>query len=771
MILFYVIAGVAYTTSTPIFEAGDEIWHFGYVQHIRDTGDIPTQTIDDATTLYREHGNQPPLYYATMALLTSPFSIDDADSYRTLNPYVVVNQPDAFGNKNLVIQDSEHQAFDGTRRVVTIIRGLGLVLGIITIITVNEISKFIAPHRPTVALVATALTALNPMFIFISASVNNTTLAMAFNGLIVLLMLHTMRNGFSLRWIITLAILISLAAITKLASLVLIPVVLGVGLFTYYKTKDRNGFILFVVTISLFVLVIAGWWYVRNIQLYGELFGIHTMATIMGERGVTFSLATLLGEYQQFRMSYWGLFGALNIPITPIFYVLGDVVTFLSILGSIFLLLQLIAISDLAYARYELSNLTVILSAFLLLWFAVLYIGTLTEASDGSILFPLISVTSPLVAVGFVEMVWWMLFSVRPSSLNFVRATDAVPKTLLNGAMIWGFRLLAIITLLTPFTVIRDLYTPPTPVTNLPPTLQPVYAEFGGVTLIGYEHSDRRYTPGEDVHVTLYWQVQNPSENDNSIFLSFVDDRAQSIGRYTTYPGAGTLRTSTWQAGQIYPDRYVIRLDQNAFGRYPFDLQVEWENLAIDQPIPAINAEDQLISPIRLNIGAIASMRNESQPQGFTKLPTDAQPVFGDMIRLSEFLFDPDYNELILHWQTDSTPNDKYTVFVHVLDEDGNIIAQADVPPRLPTSYWRLGESNLTHHIFPDDVNLLDHQVIVGWYINDDRLDYTTVIDDEEVVFNTFEIPWDITYDELELTPEVSTAEAPPDTSQDSKGD
>jgi len=769
ILLFYVIFGIAYTTSTPVFEANDEIWHFGHVQYLRETGEIPVQVFDGTDTIYQQHGSQPPLYYGVMATVTSPFSIDDVDDYRNLNPHVTLNQPDSFGNKNLVLHDASRSMFEGTGLVIQIIRVAGLALGAVTIIAVYEIGKFVAPHRPTVAFVAAAITGLNPMFIFVSASVNNDSLAMALNGIIILLALRTMRDGFNLRWSIIIAFLLGLTAITKLTSLVLIPVLIGIGLFTYRKTNDRNGLIIFLVAMVIFVAGLSGWWYVRNIQLYGEIFGMHTMANIAGTRGVTFNLVTLLTEYQQFRMSYWGLFGAMNIQIVAIFYMLVDLITFFSVLGCIFLLLQLVAISDLAYARYELSNLMALIGGFLILWFGVLYFSTLTQTADGRILFPLIALISPLVAVGFVEMVWWIVFSLRPPNLDFVRAGDAVPKPLLDEAMLWPLRILGIITLLTPFTVIASQYIAPSPIVELPESAKPVYAEFGDVALVGYEHTNRRYIPGEDVSVTLYWEVLEQSEDDNSIFLSLIDDNLQEIGRYSSYPGAGTLRTSTWEAGQIYPDDYVVGIDQGAFGRYPFDIQVEWQNLDIDTPISATSAEGDLLEPVLLDVGAIVSLRVESTPQGFAEIPTEFQPSFDQLIRLREFLIDPDRNELVVHWQADSTPDDSYTVFAHVIDAEGNIITQADAPPRLPTEYWRWGESYLTYHTFDEDVDILDYTIIVGWYLNDGltypRMEYETIVDDEQVFLDAYEIPWDIAYNAFELTAEV-TAEATDETDE-----
>jgi len=48
-----------------------------------------------------------------------------------------------------------------------------------------------------------------------------------------------------------------------------------------------------------------------------------------------------------------------------------------------------------------------------------------------------------------------------------------------------------------------------------------------------------------------------------------------------------------------------------------------------------------------------------------------------------------------LYWQCAALSDADYTVFVHLLDASGNIVAQLDAPPRngkYPTSIWDVGE-------------------------------------------------------------------------------
>ena len=763
VLLFYAVFSVAYLFATPVFEANDEIWHFGVIRHLRQSASLPEQVFDGKDTLYQQHGSQPPLYYALMTILTLPIDIADADDMGRLNPHVKAGEPDSFGNKNLIIHASSAAPFGGAGLAVYVLRLAGLGLGAGTIGFVFKIGQLIAPQRPTVAFVAAAITGLNPMFIFVSASVNNDSLAMAINGALIWLLLRSLRDGFSLRVSMAIALLFALTCLTKLTSLVLLPLLLGVPLLAYRKTGNRPGLATFFILLVLSWLLISGWWYARNIHLYGDALGLATMANIAGPRGMNVSLADVLAGFQQFRMSYWGLFGALNIQLAGIFYVALDLMTFLSVIGLIFLVLQLLAISDFAYARYELTHLATMIGAFVLLWLGVIFWSTQVEVVEGRILFPLIAVVSPLMAVGLVEIVWWIVFSLRPPNLEFVRAGDAVPKELLNDTMLWQLRLLGIVALVAPFTVIAGQYQAPQPLAEIPPSAREVYADYGDVALVAYEHVDRRYTTGDRVRLTLYWRVLQQSAEDNSIALTLVDDNGHAIGNYVTYPGAGSLRTSDWLSGAVYPDMYLIDINQAAYGRYPFDLRVEWTDGSSADGIAATDAEGRLIEPVLLDVGAVVTVRYQTAITGFNEITADAQPVFDEAIRLEGFQLDLELNEIVLNWKTEAVPEENYTVFVHVLDENNEIVTQADDSPRLPTKYWRWGESYSTFHRLAPEFDMLDYRVTVGLYVNDGltypRAEYRLISVDEETqeeteqIFDAYTLDWDSASEVLALTP------------------
>jgi len=76
---------------------------------------------------------------------------------------------------------------------------------------------------------------------------------------------------------------------------------------------------------------------------------------------------------------------------------------------------------------------------------------------------------------------------------------------------------------------------------------------------------------------------------------------------------------------------------------------------------------------------------------------------------------------LALHWQADARPEAEYTVFVHVLNDVGELVAQRDSMPQddtLPTIHWPVG-------LLIDDVHLIplppdtppgEYHVVIGMY-------------------------------------------------------
>jgi len=76
---------------------------------------------------------------------------------------------------------------------------------------------------------------------------------------------------------------------------------------------------------------------------------------------------------------------------------------------------------------------------------------------------------------------------------------------------------------------------------------------------------------------------------------------------------------------------------------------------------------------------------------------------------------------LVLYWRCLERMENDYTVFVHLLDAEGNIVAQGDSPPvqgHYPTTMWAVGEMVRDEHplVGPPEAVARGVRFAVGWY-------------------------------------------------------
>ena len=115
-------------------------------------------------------------------------------------------------------------------------------MGAVTVWAVYQSARTVMPDSIGFALLATAFTAFNPQFLFISASVSNDTLVNMLAALITWGMLVMLRDGFQKRRSLILALLIALATLSKLSGLALGVAVALAAVWLLLRTGDRRGF-------------------------------------------------------------------------------------------------------------------------------------------------------------------------------------------------------------------------------------------------------------------------------------------------------------------------------------------------------------------------------------------------------------------------------------------------------------------------------------------------------------------------------------------------
>src|SRR5574341_466453 len=259
MVAGFMLLAVVYSIVTPIFEAGDEIWHYPFVQHLATGHSLPIQD-PGMKTLWAQEGGQPPLYYALAALATFWIDTRDLPDRLWYNPHAKIGIPLLFGNKNLIVHTAaEEFPWHNTALAVHLIRFLSLLLSAATIVFTYFLALEIRSGDKMLAAACAALVAFNPMFIFISASVNNDNLAVMLASLALLLLARLITRGATIRRFVVLGIVLGLAALSKVSDAGLIA--LAALAFLYLLRRERSATLVAGSAVcAFFVAAIAGWW-------------------------------------------------------------------------------------------------------------------------------------------------------------------------------------------------------------------------------------------------------------------------------------------------------------------------------------------------------------------------------------------------------------------------------------------------------------------------------------------------------------------------------
>jgi hypothetical protein len=279
----------------------------------------------------------------------------------------------------------------------------------------------------------------------------------------------------------------------------------------------------------------------------------------------------------------------------------------------------------------------------------------------------------------------------------------------------------------------------------------PLVADFGDALRL--QGLDLVFNREEEVQVALYLEATRPLDEDYFLALYVVDPSGTPLGAtIEDQPATVWYPTHRWWPGEL------VKVTFNTLPWYTRDTPAYRLALGVMQGrdpwepgarlSPTLPTEESIPYAVRLPDGGtlleLARFQKVSgMPTGgpvereFALLrPQNAMNVsLGGEVQLLGYDIAPvtceaasvgDGDEcwlaLILHWQAEQKMETDYTVFVHVIGPDGQILAQHDAPPdngAYPTSRWAAGEVVADPARVPLPPNLstdVPLEVVVGMY-------------------------------------------------------
>ena len=251
--------------------------------------------------------------------------------------------------------------------------------------------------------------------------------------------------------------------------------------------------------VLLVACLVSGWWFVRNIALYGDPLGWSVWLSDIGVRTPTPALWQLVPELPALFRTYWA-----DLPGFP----LSDLVYWA--LGAGDARLRLLALSSLWLAssralphralKFDIWNL--------------IFVSCMARDCPGR----RVALHADHAGGSRATVVPGAGADWRADGVGIERLAAWTKRAWLPGIVVAG---LLALTLAAPFVLIRPAFAKPI-VAQLPADARPVQAQFGDrVELIGVRLSDQ-VKPGGTLRVTTYWRALQEIPRDQRLLIRLM---------------------------------------------------------------------------------------------------------------------------------------------------------------------------------------------------------------------------------------------------------
>jgi len=734
ILTLYLLLAAGYAIASPPFETPDEHLHYFTAEFIAREGRLPT-TRDPG--LMGQEAAQPPLYYAVASLFVRALDPGGAAEALWPNPRVDVSSvagnvwispltpPNSRGesgarppiNANMFVRvPQEDWPWQGYALAVRAIRLFSAVLGLGTLLCIYAAGRTIWPDRPDRALLATALVAFLPQFLFIHAAVSNDAAITFFCAAALWQLLRIVaeaqgsrgageqgsmrapllpRSPAPLLW---LGLIIGLAMLSKAAGILLLGFGVGVvGLVVLLTARERRLWraIVAAVWVAGPALLLGGWLLWRNWALYGDLTAATQFVAIAGGYR-PYSLLQVAQDMDRVWLSFFAIFGWMSVQPPAWIHVVWNGIVLAAVLGTIRNYELGIRNSEPKNAtrRSPLSTPPSFLirnSQFLILfsWFLLVAAGWLsfmlrTSADQGRLFFP----------------------ALVPLALGAAYGLSRWPRPWVQRAAVTLALATAVYCLVA---VIPPAFARPLVVAAVPAEAAPLDVRFNeGLELLGARVETAQARPGDWVWVTLYWRAGPDGVTGAPlVHLELFGRGYERIGQVVAYHGRGGWPAALWPAGAIVADRLAVQ----------------------------VRLVDPAAAPVEARLGVKLSDEADSRDVGVVKVVPAAWPegvapqaTLGEGIelaaaRLTTTTAAPGESVAVhVRWQVAEPPGPAdLHLFVHLGDPTQAPLAQSDGPVmggEYPPRLWAAGEvfSETVTLTLPANLPPGDYPVQLGLY-------------------------------------------------------
>ncbi len=223
--------------------------------------------------------------------------------------------------------------------------------------------------------------------------------------------------------------------------------------------------------------------------------------------------------------------------------------------------------------------------------------------------------------------------------------------------------------------------------------------------LLGYSMNPQSIVAGADLNLDIFWQAQEILPGDIQVALQIGDEEPVILP-------LSRFDSAEWQPGRIIQEKYrlpvppEIAADTITVGIWPLPLAGHPADAKVELGDINVLKQDRLyFLPEEISL----PMAVRFEPGIFFR---GASPSSISIARDGNL-------PLTLYWQAEVKTDEPVTAFVHLVNENGDIIAQTDRwPGGLPSDTWAAGQVIIDNYELqiPPNIQPGKYQIVIGLY-------------------------------------------------------